>query len=218
MLRGLTKQFAASQRVLREEGEKAALAQERARIARDLHDLVGARLTGVALLAEREQKTQPQLAVIQDTIRICLEEIRDVAGALSQERRDMSDVIATLRRRAEDLAEAARMTLTLEANDASLPATLDAGTSFAILAIAREALANVVKHSNATRVSVCVARDPDQHLRLEVSDNGRGLPEGQPSGRGLENMRARVRERRGSFALKTTEQGVSVKVRLPLWA
>ena len=67
---------------LHQESERATLALERTRIARDLHDHIGARLTGIALRAEREQKRAPNdakdaLIWIQDTVRLCLEELRD---------------------------------------------------------------------------------------------------------------------------------------------
>ncbi|MCC6811950.1 MAG: sensor histidine kinase [Deltaproteobacteria bacterium] len=220
ILRNMTQQILDNQRVLRQEAEEAMLARERSRIARDLHDHVGARLTGIALLAEREQKTLPKeaqepLQLIHQTIRLCLEEIRDVVWALSYARREMPEVLATLRRRAEDLAEAAGLELTLSLDATALPKALDASTSLALLAIVREALTNVVKHSGATRVSIGLAKT-DGHLRLEVTDNGHGIIDGASAGRGLNNMKARATEQQGTFAVeKTASGGVSVFVTLP---
>ncbi len=221
VLRSVTRQVLDRQRVLREEAQVATLAHERARIARDLHDHVGARLTGMALLAEREQAALPQdrqaaLQLIQQTIRQCLEEIRDVVWALSHARREVPDVLATLRRRAEDLAEAAGLDLSLEMDPLRLPSSLDATTSLALLAIVREALTNVVKHSGATKVHVRAHKEGER-LLLEVIDNGRGITGEQTGGRGLHNMRSRTQEQRGTFLLEDTPGGgLAVRVRLPL--
>lgn len=197
------------------------LSTERARIARDLHDHVGARLTGIALLAEREQNVVPPeraevLQQIQQTIRLCIEELRDVVWALSHSRRELRELLATLRRRAEDLAEAAQLDLVVDANLDDLPATLDASTSLALSSIVREALTNVVKHSGATKVSIRVARE-SQWLCLDVIDNGKGLSGAASTGRGLHNIRARAMEQRGTAAFDAVATGgLAVHVRLPI--
>lgn len=221
VLRAMARQIVDNQRVLREEAQEATLATERSRIARDLHDHVGARLTGIALLAEREQKAVPPnleepLQLIHQTIRLCLEEIRDVVWALSHERREMPDALATLRRRAEDMAEAAGLSLTVDADPRGLPPSLDATTSLALLSIVREALTNVVKHSSAKSVQIRVAQEA-QHLCLEVLDDGKGLGATQTAGRGLYNMQARAEEQRGTFTLEPRAGGgLAVRVRLPI--
>ncbi len=197
------------------------LSTERARIARDLHDHVGARLTGIALLAEREQRVGPPeraevLQQIQQTIRLCIEELRDVVWALSHSRRDLRDLLATLRRRAEDLAEAARLELIVDANLDDLPPKLDASTSLALLSIVREALTNVVKHSGATKVTIRVARET-RWLCLDVIDDGKGLSGAASNGRGLHNIQARAKEQRGTAAFDAVPSGgLAVHVRLPI--
>ncbi|MCC6807099.1 MAG: sensor histidine kinase [Deltaproteobacteria bacterium] len=206
---------------LREESRRAALALERTRIARDLHDHIGARLTGIALRAEREQKRvgddqKDALVWIQDTVRLCLEELRDTIWALSSSGRDARELVATLRRRAEDIADTADMTLEWQMDNDAWHGYLSAGVSVALSAIVREALTNTLRHSGAKTVRIALERDAKE-IRLEIADDGRGLGESPSEGRGLGNMRTRAKEQNGDVVLEANgERGVKVIARIPI--
>jgi signal transduction histidine kinase len=206
---------------LQEESRRATLSLERARIARDLHDHVGARLTGIALRAEREQKRVPEdqrepLVWIQDTIRLCLEELRDTIWALSSTGRDSRELVATLRRRAEDIADAADMHLEWQMDNDAWHGRLSAGVSVALSAIVREALTNTLRHSGAKTVRIALERD-DREIRLEISDDGRGLGHSPSEGRGLGNMRTRAKEQNGDVQVSANgDKGVRVIARIPI--
>jgi signal transduction histidine kinase len=206
---------------LREESRRAALALERTRIARDLHDHVGARLTGIALRAEREQKRAPEqakdaLVWIQDTIRLCLEELRDTIWALSSSGRDSRELVATLRRRAEDIVDAAAMTLEWQIDASKWHGQLSAGVSVALSAIVREALTNTLRHSGARTVRIALDRD-EREIRLEIADDGQGLGQTPSEGRGLGNMRTRAKEQNGDVRLEQNgERGVRVVATIPI--
>ncbi len=206
---------------LREESRRTALALERARIARDLHDHVGARMTGIALRAEREQKKLPPegrdaLIWIQDTIRLCLEELRDTIWALSNSGRDARELVATLRRRAEDIADAADLQLTWTMREESWNDRLSPGVSVALSAILREALTNTIRHSGAKHVAVTLMRESDR-ISLEVADDGKGLGTQPSEGRGLNNMRSRAKEQDGDVRIEANgEQGLRVIATIPL--
>ena len=206
---------------LREESRRAALALERARIARDLHDHVGARLTGIALRAEREQKKMPPevrdaLIWIQDTIRLCLEELRDTIWALSSSGRDARELVATLRRRAEDIADAADLHLTWTMDEAVWNGRLSPGVSVALSAIMREALTNTIRHSGAKRVTVTLAKD-SEHISVEITDDGIGIGATPSEGRGLNNMRSRAKEQNGEVRIEPNgTRGLRVIATIPL--
>jgi two-component system, NarL family, sensor kinase len=93
---------------------------------------------------------------------------------------------------------------------------LPAAVEVAAYRIAREALANVVQHAQATRCRVSLRRT-GAALLLDVADDGRGMPAVIRPGVGLESMRARAEEVGGSFELRPADGGgTRLSVRLPL--
>jgi signal transduction histidine kinase len=200
---------------------RSALDSERARLARDLHDHVGARLTAIALRAERDRGRLPESAApalrwVQSSAQLCLEELRDTIWGLSATERDAAELLAVLRRRAEDVATEAGLELRWQATAPSWEGSLSAGIGVALSAILREALTNVVRHSEASAIDIRLSRD-ESSLTLEIKDNGRGLPEPNRNGRGLYNMRSRAEEQQGEAQIENAvPAGVRVWARLPL--
>lgn len=206
---------------LRAESSRLARDSERARLARDLHDHIGARLTAIALRAERDSHRLPESAMptmrwVQNSAQLCLEELRDTIWALSAQPRNPGELIAVLRRRAEDVATEAGLELRWQATAPSWEGSLSAGVGVALSAILREALTNVVRHSEASTVDITVSRDASS-LTLEIQDNGRGMADVHHEGRGLSNMRSRAEEQHGIAEIQNgTPAGVRVFARLPL--
>lgn len=98
-------------------------------------------------------------------------------------------------------------------------AWLDANASLQVLRILQEALTNVVKHAQASRIRVETAFDDDSVV-VRVTDNGRGLPEatsgvGSQTGRGLQNMRRRAESLGGRIAITRESGETHVSLRLP---
>jgi signal transduction histidine kinase len=92
---------------------------------------------------------------------------------------------------------------------------LPAAIEVAIFRITQEALTNIVRHADARNASVLIA--VDGAIRLEVSDDGRGLPEDRHVGVGLTSMRERTAELGGSFDIDSAPNGgTTLSVRLPL--
>lgn len=205
---------------LREESRRAALAMERTRLSRDLHDHIGARITGIALRAERAQKTLPPaahetLAWMQQTAALCLDELRDTIWALSAAAQEPSVLAATLRRRAEDIAASGGLALAWHDDLQSSSGQVRPGVSVALSSILREALTNTLRHSGASSVRVQLRRIDDL-LTLEISDDGHGIAGANDEGRGLVNMRARAAEEHAE--LKVAENaggGVTISVAFP---
>lgn len=208
-------------RALRDESQRRVVADERSRIARDLHDHVGARLTGIALRAERDQRRLPKEAAdtllwTRAVIRLCLEELRDSIWALNYEERDAGELLATLRRRVEDAAHEANIKLRWASNDDNWHGILPAPVALAVNSIVRESLTNIARHSHATEIAVLLHHGGD-NLLLEISDNGAGMPVAESLGRGLHNLRARAAELGGTTSITSrTPSGVSVRTWIPL--
>jgi signal transduction histidine kinase len=189
---------------------------ERARIARELHDVVAHHISMIAVQAETARLATPgmpdtgarRLLEIGDTARAALTEMRRLLGVLREDARDSGAqrVGAPERPAAErrpqpgleqlnDLLDGARNASAtgLRLIVSGSPATLDPGVELAAYRIIQEALTNARRHAPGAAVDVEVHYEPDQ-LRLRVRDNGPGAPTLPPpaGGHGLLGMRERA--------------------------
>ncbi len=190
--------------------------EERRRLRNDLHDGVGPSLAAIALqadvLASRLSSGEAgvQAALIRDRLRESVAEVRAVSHGLRPPILDqvgLSDALRQLVARVEPI--------TGEAQVDELSG-LGAAAEVATYAIAAEAVANVVRHSAASRVRLDAQRD-DGHLRLVVSDNGRGLPAHPRAGVGLTSMRERAAEVGGTLLHQPVPGGgTAVVLTIPL--
>jgi signal transduction histidine kinase len=182
---------------LAREAELAA-AQERARIARELHDVVAHGLSLMVVQAEAAEEVlaaSPQAAVaplrrIQDTGRQSLGEMRRLLGVLRTTEGDGVRPQPSLAGLDELAADARSSGLDVDLEMAGNGAELPLGVQLAAFRIAQEALTNVRRHSGAQHVVVRLTVRADE-LFLEVRDDGRG-PVGQRVGHGLVGMRERA--------------------------
>ncbi|MGW4420600.1 sensor histidine kinase [Streptosporangium sp. NPDC004631] len=200
-----------------------AVADERLRIARDLHDVVAHSMSlitlraGVAgLVAEtRPQEARAALRLIETTGRSALTEIRHMLGIL---RSDTDRPTLEPVPRLEDLsALGARAGVQVDLN-VGVDAVLPDGVELTVYRIVQEALTNVVKHARSARCSVAVTSPEPGVVDVEVTDDGPGTPGGGriPRGHGLTGMAERVMVYGGSFtAGPRSEGGFRVHARLP---
>jgi signal transduction histidine kinase len=184
---------------LEREAELAA-AQERARIARELHDVVAHGLSLMVVQAEAAEELlghDPASAVqplrrVQDTGREALGEMRRLLGVL-RAADDTSPSTApqpSLLRIPELVREAAEVGLAVDVEVTGDPTGLPLGLELAAYRIVQEALTNTRRHARATRACVRLDHTPGS-LRIEVSDDGQG-PTGDHAGHGLDGMRERA--------------------------
>lgn len=173
--------------------ESAAEAGERRRIARDLHDTLGAALAEVSLWqevaarAERENASDA-LERARARMREAVEELRACVGSLDGAELPTTSVRQLLSSRLSGLCAAAEMELELEVRSGpSLPVT----TLHQLLKIAQEAVSNAVRHGHPRKVAVVL--DPAGPVLLEVRDDGSGFdPASAPRGTGLSSMGERA--------------------------
>jgi signal transduction histidine kinase len=205
-----------------------ALVEERERIARDLHDTViqqlfatGLSLQGAAALIPGDAETavrRVQAAV--DDLDLTVKHIRSAIFGLAAASERGQDGV---RSRILDLVGEAGSMLGFEPTvlfegpvDAATPEPVAAD----VLATLREALSNVVRHAQASRVDVVVTINVGDggELVLRVTDDGIGpLAPGQPRGHGLHNMADRAHHRDGSFEIgPATPRGTAISWRVPI--
>ena len=201
--------------------ESAALA-ERGRLARDMHDVLAHSLSALALQLEgarllaRDRDTDPEVvAAIERAHHLAadgLDEARAAIGALRGEAMPGPERLRVL---AEGFGDRARVTVTGE------PRPLASEARLAIYRTAQEALTNVTRHSDADRVELRLAYEPEG-TRLIVEDTGAALPvpagpDRNPAhpGYGITGMRERAELLGGRLDAGPTERGFRVELWLP---
>ena len=193
-----------------------ALVEDRERIARDLHDTVIQRLfaTGMSLQgAARLMDSDPAAARHRvdsavDDLDVTVKHIRTAIFELEHERIDddglRQELLALVRETASSLGFEPRVLL-----DGPLDTGVDNRVAAELLATLQEALSNVSRHAQASRVDVEVCVDDDVCLR--VIDDGIGPPgEASPRGNGLLNMSARAERLGGTLTLRPGQDGGTV--------
>jgi signal transduction histidine kinase len=220
--------FADRARVLeleRDANVRLAAAEERVRLARELHDVVGHSVSVMVVqagaerldLGEERPATREALLAIERTGREALAEMSRLLGILRAE----GDGLALAPR--PSLAQVDALVKTMR--DAGLPVELRVegeqtpltpSVDVSAYRILQEALTNVVKHAGPARAYV-VVRYGGRDVELEVTDNGHGPVDGNGPGYGLAGMRERVELHGGTLeAGKGNGGGFTVKARLPL--
>ena len=201
---------------------------ERHKLAGDLHDLIGQKLTALGINLEFVRQRMPQagaaaLAPRLHQMSTLLEEtigaIREVMSDLRPQALDEHGLTAALYQYAA--AFEARTGLRVQVNGADKSLPLPRDIAIALFRIAQEALTNAAKHSGASRVVVRVRKSPER-VELDVEDDGHGLGNGHESssgsngGWGLRMMRERAEAAGGQLRLENTRPGVRVAVTVPL--
>ena len=194
--------------------------EERRRLRRDLHDGLGPTLTGVAfqadaarnLLVDDPERAKELLEALRGQTTAAIEEIRRLVYGLRPPALDELGLIATLRREADRLSP-----LQIEIDAVQPLPALPAAVEVAAYRIATEALTNVARHAQASRVRLVLRCAAD--LEVEVTDDGPGKSNGagwQP-GVGLTSMAERAAELGGSCSAgPTLAGGGTVRAALPL--
>ncbi|MFI6704963.1 GAF domain-containing sensor histidine kinase [Nonomuraea sp. NPDC050478] len=193
--------------------------EERRRLRRDLHDGLGPTLAALTMRAEAahdlvtDERARRLLAEIVDDAETALADVRTLVDGLRPPALDSLGLAGALR--AHAIRQPAGLRVDVQAPH-DLPA-LPAATEAAAYRIATEALANTRRHAGATRSWLRV-EIADGTLRLEISDDGRGIgPEDRDeSGVGLASMRERATELGGSCTIEERPGGgTRVRVELP---
>jgi signal transduction histidine kinase len=208
--------------VERDVGARAAVAEERARIARELHDVVAHAISVIVLQARGARHAEgterdDALAAIESTGATALTEMRRLLHML----REDDEAVAMAPQPSLDQLDH----LVAQVRDAGLPVELrvegerrdlSPGVDVSAYRIVQEALTNALKHAGPARARVTV-RFADEALELEIADTGAGSGNGGGSGHGLAGMRERVAVFGGHLdSGPAQEGGFAVRARLPL--
>ncbi|HEY8523681.1 MAG TPA: sensor histidine kinase [Acidimicrobiales bacterium] len=215
----------------REEEARRRVADERLRIARELHDVVAHNISminlqaGVALhlIDEQPEQARTALAAIKDASKEALVELRSVLGVLRQvDDGAPRDPAPGLGRLPDLVGQARAAGLDVQVETRGEPRPLPRGVDLAAFRIVQEALTNVSRHAGTTTARVRITYEPG-HVEVQVDDDGPGTGAGPGaaapspgSGQGLTGMRERAESLGGEFSAGPRPGfGWRVRARLP---
>ncbi len=203
----------------------------RSRIAADLHDDIGSGLTRIALLTEMihrqsvsgekvpdEQFTIPSFTEKIGTIsRELIDAMGDVVWSVDPKNNSMEKLLHRVQTFATEVCEAKDIALVFHAENGIEKIKVASDSIRAILLVAKEALTNAVRHSNAKTVTVSLKRS-NNHLAIEIKDDGGGFALNELSRtNGLTNMRNRIEKNGGIFTIEAVKgKGTVIFAVIPL--
>lgn len=212
------------QRRLARVRQREALELERGRIARDMHDEVGAKLTRIAILsrlAEGRQTADEKLGDLLDkitrTARESVKRFDEIVWAVNPHNDTLGNFADYLANYAVAYFDQTGIRCTLSI-PAILPDTpLSSSVRHNLVRACEEAMGNALRHAEATQVAVSIAVD-SAGLVIRVSDNGKGFSGDTdgPGADGLRNMTKRLTDIGGACIIDGTSSGTSVRMHIAL--
>lgn len=218
------------QRKLERLEQQNAVERERARIARDMHDELGAKLTRISFQGATASRSLPDAAQARQHIVKMSETARELVASLDQivwavdpENDSLDNLANYICRYASDFVESSAIQCELVIPTELPHHRLSTEVRHNVFLAVKEALNNALKHSGATRVVLTIAVRTDE-FEVRIADNGRGMAEARDgstrnerTGRGLANMRERMASIQGRFELDSApERGTEVRLIGPL--
>ncbi len=188
-----------------------ATLKERNRIAREIHDNVGHMLSrsilqmGAIMTINKEEQLTPHLKSVSDTLNQAMNSIRESVHDLHDDAIDLKQAI-------EDAV--ANMTDYDVNVDCDISIDVPRQVKYCFISIVNEAMSNVVKHSNATKVKIILREHPG-FFQLFIEDNGLVKKRAEDNrGIGLDNMEERVSKLNGTFRIDT-DKGFKIYISVP---
>jgi signal transduction histidine kinase/ligand-binding sensor domain-containing protein len=209
---------------LRRLEQQAALQKERARIAKDIHDDLGADLTQIAYLGELAQqdsgeagKVAERIGTISATARQAVKSLDEIVWAVNPRNDTLPHLIDYAGQFAVDYLRPAGIRCRLDFPEQIPARELSTNLRHNLFLVIKEALHNIVKHASATEIWLRVELNDDR-LKVVIEDNGRGFAQAPDNALadGLRNMRQRIEEIGGECRVESQPQtGTRVILNLP---
>ena len=203
---------------LSKEVESLATELERTRIAQEIHDSLGHTLTSLNIQLEvarkfvdRDQrKSHEALELAKQLASQSLTDVRTAIQSIRQPDFDLKESINTL---AKQMKQSQTLEILLDISAENIPKAI----GYQLFRIVQECLTNIMKHAEASEVRIDLQFD-SKKIQLNVSDNGKGLPENLKSqGFGIRGMQERVESMHGNLDIQSSPgNGTKLQVTIPL--
>lgn len=209
---------------LRELEKQRAIEQERNRISRDMHDEIGSGLTQIALMSELMQtqkkadtELRKDVGNISLSARKLVESMSEIIWALNPQNDTLENLLAYLREQTISYFEPFNIDYTICFPDEVPFVKLSNEQRRNLFLVAKEALHNALKHSEATNIRFSMNYKKDW-LCFQISDNGKGfdVSKNKIASNGLRNMRKRMLGIDGTFDIETASSGTCISFTLPV--
>ncbi len=183
---------------------------ERVRISKEIHDDLGSSLTSISLLTE-VLKTKidgvivPEVAKISATSARMVDSMNEIVWALNVHNDTLDSLVAFIRKYARDFLHDTPIKLVFEEN-VNQDFTLQGNIRRSIYLVVKEAINNIVKHADAQEVRLNIQVENNK-LIIMIEDDGKGINEEEKTvlGNGLRNMKQRMEDIGGTFAMYKTK-------------
>ncbi len=201
---------------LRKVERQKTLADERQRLMQDMHDGLGSSLISALRVAERGNMTDDELALV---LQGCIDDLKLAIDSLDTVDSDLLLLLATLRFRLEPRLEAAGISLEWHVENIPTLHWLDSRSALHILRILQEAITNIIKHTNSSKVCISTALKED-YVQITIADNGQGFDITSAlssKGKGLSGQQNRAAAIHAEIEWDSDQHGARVSLMLPLY-
>lgn len=213
--------------------QERALEAERTRIAKDLHDEMGAKLCRISFLSEHASRNQTpppelreQITSISDASRELLHALDEIVWAVNPQNDTLEHVASYIGQYAQEYFQMTGIQCELDIPTQVPPHPLSSQMRHHLFLATHEALTNILKHSGASRAGISMVLDKSA-FEIKISDNGKGLSadhinstsgsSATASGNGLSNMRKRLADIGGVCTIESSpSQGTNIRFVIPL--
>lgn len=197
--------------------KQKAVEKLRTKISADLHDDVGSLLTGLAMQSEILGKNAPEnIAVKLDRVselsRSAMLKMRDAVWVMDARKDNWQSLIDRINEFASEHLGAKDLNYKLSHENSSNVEELPGATRQHLYLVIKEAIANILKHSNADQVAIAINKTKNE-IALSIKDNGKVAQQGT-AGLGMSNMKHRINELDGSLEINT-HNGYEIAIKVP---
>jgi signal transduction histidine kinase len=192
--------------------------QERFRIAQNIHDDLGARVTEIALLSSSaqlkpnlSQEARAEFGAVTRLTSELVQALYETVWAVNPKNDHLDSLASYVCQMANQMCAQAQLRCRLEIPDLPEDVVVASPMRHNVIMAVKEAIHNVIKHARASEIQISI-RQADKVLTLQVSDNGCGFDAAiNPRGNGLDNMERRLRSLQGSCSVES-RPGAGTKV------
>ncbi len=191
---------------------------ERRRISKELHDDFGAGLTLITLMSDsagRKHKLVDEFDQIAYAGRKLANNLSDIIWSMNPETQTLEQVLPYIREELNELLEYAEIAYEISFPEDYPLIKLSNSTRRNVVLVCKEATNNAIKYSKAENIRIS-ASFQNHVLSFEISDNGLGFDTGNKKGNGLRNMKSRIEEISGHFAISSSLSGTVIGFSIPV--
>ena len=201
--------------------KQLAVQYERQRISAEMHDDIGAGLSGIRLMTEmakmrsKDVESVSEIEKIYNSVGDISSKMKEVIWSLNTENDSLDNLLSYLQKQARQMMENYPGSFTITMPEQIPDIKIGGEIRRHIYLAVKESLHNIIKHSGADKINLIMACE--DKLIIKVTDNGKGMKAGESSnsGNGLKNMRNRMEKISGKFSVENKD-GLTLIFEIPL--